>query len=425
MRSTRKNRDLWSINNKKEEKAVLIGIDFPKSTISIEESLSELYQLARTAGAKVAGKFVQSRAKPHPSLYFGKGKVEQVKSFINQEKLNLVIVDDELNPTQERNLEEKLGCKVVDRTRLILDIFALHASSSVGKMQVELAQMEYFLPRLKNIWTEFSRLGGGIGTRGPGEKKIEVDRRIINDRIAAIKSKLEKISHKRKDIRKLRKKTYKKNICFVGYTNAGKSTLMNTLTDSHIGVADKLFSTLSPKTNRVKFEKYEILLTDTVGFIRKLPHQVVRAFMATLEQVKEADLLYHVIDISSDNYRHQMNAVSEVLNELDVKDKPTIRVYNKIDKVSMEPRIQQGKIPSVFISAITNTGLDKLKKETVKQLDEMLTQVTLRIPQKRQDIINVIYKSTHIIDRSYEKNDVLLKCRADERLISRYKDYII
>lgn len=416
---------MWNLQDNKTENAVLIGVDSQNSEVPEEESLSELYQLARTAGAKVSGKFIQKRQQPHYAHYLGKGKLADLKDYVLGNNLNLVIVNDELTPTQESNLEEELGCKVIDRTRLILDIFAMHASSSVGKLQVELAQMEYYLPRLKNIWAEFSRLGGGIGTRGPGEKKIEIDRRIISDRITWIKKKLKVISGQSRDRRKQRKKSFKKNICLVGYTNSGKSSLMNAITGAGVGVANKLFATLSPTTRKIICGKHEVLLTDTVGFIRKLPHQVIEAFMATLEQVQEADLLLHVVDISSENYRHQIKAVRNVLGELKALDRPIIRVYNKIDKLDQELETKEGKSSFVYVSALNNTGINELKKEIERQLDSSVIEIVVKVPQLRQDIISSIYKNAHVIKREYEKNDVILKCYLSRDLVSAYEKYVI
>lgn len=416
---------MWNLQDNKTENAVLIGVDSQNSEVPEEESLSELYQLARTAGTKVSGKFIQKRQQPHYAHYLGKGKLADLKDYVLGNNLNLVIVNDELTPTQESNLEEELGCKVIDRTRLILDIFAMHASSSVGKLQVELAQMEYYLPRLKNIWAEFSRLGGGIGTRGPGEKKIEIDRRIISDRITWIKKKLKVISGQSRDRRKQRKKSFKKNICLVGYTNSGKSSLMNAITGAGVGVANKLFATLSPTTRKIICGKHEVLLTDTVGFIRKLPHQVIEAFMATLEQVQEADLLLHVVDISSENYRHQIKAVRNVLGELKALDRPIIRVYNKIDKLDQELKTKEGNPSAVYVSALNNTGINELKKEIERQLDSSVIEIVVKVPQLRQDIISSIYKNSHVIKREYEKNDVILKCYLSRDLVSAYEKYVI
>lgn len=416
---------MWDLQKKKTEKAVLVGIEYPLSQISGEESLSELYQLAKTAGATVIGKFLQRREHPHNAYYVGSGKVIELREFIEANSINVLIVDDELSPTQESTLEEELKCKVIDRTRLILNIFALHASSSIGKLQVKLAQLRYYLPRLQNIWTEFSRLGGGIGTKGPGEKKIEIDKRIINDRIIFIRKKLEKIKIQGRDRRKERKRNNIKNICLVGYTNSGKSTLMNLMTDSKVKVENKLFATLSPTTRRFSCGKYELLLTDTVGFIRKLPHQVVEAFMATLEQVQEADLLLHIIDLSNNNYRHQIDAVDKVLGELKAMDIPVIRVYNKIDMIDVQQEYDTKNPSTSYLSAIKNKGIDNLLKKIENKLDEGIIKYKLKIPQKRQDIVNSVYKSTCVLNREYDKNDIILECCLNEDTKKMFEKFIL
>ncbi len=416
---------MWEIKDSNIEKAVLVGIKYPDSKITIEESLSELFQLAKTAGAEVKAQFTQKRKLPHQAHYIGKGKLQELKEYVTHNSINVVIVDDELSPTQESNLEEEVGCKVIARTRLILDIFALHASSSVGKLQVELAQMEYYLPRLKNIWTEFSRLGGGIGTRGPGEKKIEIDKRIISDRITGIKRKLKIIAGQRRDRRKQRKESLKKNICLVGYTNSGKSTLMNQITGSKVEVANKLFATLSPVTRNFMCGKYEILLTDTVGFIRKLPHQLVEAFMATLEQVREADMLLHVVDISSEHYRHQIEAVRGVLGELKALDIPIMRIYNKIDKVDCELNIDDKNLSAVYVSGLENKGIDRLKGRIEKYLDGCMNEIVFKIPQARQDVINSIYRNACVVERTYDENDIVLKCYIEKEYIQPLRSYVI
>ncbi len=410
----------------RDELSILIGLETSDSDIDGAESLSELYRLARTAGFSVKGKFIQKRNRPHPRFYIGPGKIRELKGYIEENRVTLSIVDDELTPNQERNLEEELGCRVIDRTRLILDIFALHATTSAGKLQVELAQLEYYLPRLKTIWHEFSRLGGGMRTtRGPGEQRIEVDRRIISDRITAVRKNLEKLSRQRRDLSKQRKKSHLKTVSLTGYTNSGKSTLMNALTGADVQVVNKLFATLSPTTRRMECGKYELLLTDTVGFIRKLPHQVVEAFMATLEQVKEADILLHVIDYSAENYRHQIKAVEKVLGELKVLDRPVIRVYNKTDMLP-----ESGNTPgkrssdSVFISAKEGTGMEDLKAAIETHLDNLTVSLRLKIPQSRQEVINSIHRNCHVTGRNYSGNSVFIDCRMDSGLAGAYKEYI-
>ncbi|NLB35092.1 MAG: GTPase HflX [Elusimicrobia bacterium] len=408
------------------KKAVLIGLDLQISDISINESLEELALLAGTAGVEVIGSFTQTRSQPHQKYFIGSGKVEEVRSFLIQHSANLVIVDDEITATQERNLEDALGCAVIDRTRLILDIFALHASTTAGKLQVELAQLEYYLPRLRVSWHELNRIGGGFRTaRGPGEQKIEVDRRIIGDRITTLKNKLKKIARQRGDLAKQRRRSFIKTISLAGYTNAGKSTLMNALTDAGVDVADKLFATLSPTTRQFSCGKYDALMTDTVGFIRKLPHQVVEAFMATLEQMKEADILLHVIDISSDYHRQQIDAVEKVLLELGVMDRPIIKVYNKVDSLSAEERRNlKNTEEQVFISARTGEGLDSLREVLELHLDRLNENLILKIPISRQDVISAVHNKGHVESQEYRGELVYITCRMDGNLSPAFSEFI-
>lgn len=408
------------------EKAVLIGLDRQHSDISAFESLNELALLAQTAGVEVLESFTQTRNQPHQKLFIGTGKVEEVRDYVLSNSANLVIIDDEITPSQERNLEKELGVTVIDRTRLILDIFALHALTTAGKLQVELAQLEYYLPRLKTIWHEFNRIGGGYRTaRGPGEQRIEVDRRILSDRVTALKKKLKKVARQRQDLAKQRQSSFIKTVSLVGYTNAGKSSLMNRLTDAEVEVADKLFATLSPTTRKFKCGKYEALMTDTVGFIRKLPHQVVEAFMATLEQVKEADILLHVIDLSSPYHRQQIEAVEKVLGELGVMDRPIIKVYNKLDLLAEESAGNM-KITDeqVFVSAHSGLGVDKLLGVVEKQLDALTKYLILKVPHDRQDIINAVHNKGHVVAREYNKEFVYITCRMDEELSRAFREFI-
>ena len=318
------------------EKTILVGMDWGqiKGGWTAEDSLEELKQLADTAGAVVVNRFIQRRAKPDPAFFIGKGKVQELALYAQQENIDLCIFDDELTPVQQRNLELSLGVKIIDRTALILDIFAQRAHSREGKLQVELAQMRYRLPRLSGKGTELSRLGGGIGTRGPGETKLEVDRRRVRTRINDIEKELALVLQQRQQQRQRRKDNEVPLIALVGYTNAGKSTLLNALTDAGVLAENKLFATLDPTTRSVTLPDGEtILFSDTVGFIQKLPHQLVAAFRATLEEVVEADLLLHVVDASHSQREAQEQAVYEVLKELKVAEKPMLLVFNKADRM--------------------------------------------------------------------------------------------
>lgn len=320
-----------------EERAVLAGIDAPMggTTRTTEDSLAELAELARTAGATVVGTFVQKKAKPDTSLFLGRGKVEEMAMFIQNERATLVIFDEELTPSQQRNLEMALGVKILDRTALILDIFAQRARTAAGKLQVELAQLRYSLPRILGQGLVLSRLGGGIGTRGPGETKLEVDRRRIRRRIHDIEGEIERLKKERFLHRERRRAARIPVAALVGYTNAGKSTLLNALTGADVFAEDKLFATLDPTTRSLRLaDDREILVTDTVGFIQKLPHTLVQAFHATLEEVVEADLLLHVVDVSSEAAEFRIEAVTEVLKELGVAEKPMLYVLNKLDRLT-------------------------------------------------------------------------------------------
>jgi len=356
--------------------AVLIGLRWPhQSRWDAEDSLEELAQLAISAGAEPAFRVLQERFLPNPRTLIGPGKAEEVRA-ICEEGVDLVIFDDDLTGSQQRNLEATLGRKVIDRTGLILDIFAQRARSREGKLQVELAQLKYLLPRLTGHGGELSRLGGGIGTRGPGETQLEVDRRRIRRRIVKIEEELEKVRRHRALLRRHRQKRALPTAAVVGYTNAGKSSLLNALTHAALPVADKFFATLDPTLRKVIVPGgREILLSDTVGFIRKLPHQLVEAFKATLEEVRASDLLLHVIDISHPDWQNQSQAVMAVLGELGAAAKPLISVYNKVDKLQHPKAVAflARRPRSVVVSARTGAGLDDLKHamaETLKTVED-------------------------------------------------------
>jgi len=357
------------------EKAFLVGVH-PKSRIPLDGergSLEELESLVEAAGATVTGKAYQVLQEPTPNYYVGRGKANEIAHMVNDEDVDLVVFDEELSPSQQRNLEDLINKKVVDRTRLILDIFAQRAKSREGKLQVELAQLSYMLPRLTGRGREFSQLAGGIGTRGPGETQLEVDRRKVRARIAKIRRELEKVRKTRRVHRERRRERLFPTAAIVGYTNAGKSTLLNAMTGSSVMVADRLFSTLDPTVRLMAFENgRNVLLSDTVGFISKLPHQLVEAFRATLEEVENADLVIHIVDVSHPEYSHQIEAVNIVLDEIGVKHTPIIYALNKIDLLEERALLHSLRMTlptSVAVSALTGEGLEDLKSLIASSLD--------------------------------------------------------
>ena len=367
-----------------EERAILAGLACSgRSGQTIEESIHELERLAETAGAVVVGTFIQRRDRPDAAFFLGKGKVSEMAMEIQNRGASLLILDDELTPSQQYNLEQVLGIKVIDRTALILDIFAQRARSREGKLQVELAQLKYNLPRLGGQGLSLSRLGGGIGTRGPGETKLEVDRRRIYTKIHDVEKQLDEIKERRSMHRLRRRESRIPLVALVGYTNAGKSTLLNKLTGAEVLAEDKLFATLDPTTRHLVLpEQQEILLTDTVGFVRKLPHTLVSAFRATLEEVQEADLLLHVVDCSCEQYEQQIAAVIEVLQELRADQKPTFYVFNKADCMeneSVRARMLQGR-EGICVSARTGENLAELQRRIEQFFRESRVTMKLLIP---------------------------------------------
>ena len=409
------------------EKALLVGLE-RQGKWAIMDSLSELAQLAETAGAEVLGMTWQKRERPDPALFIGKGKVQEL-SLLRQEKdANLIIFDDELSPAQQRNLEKLLGTKVLDRAALILDIFAQRARSHEGKLQVELAQLRYTLPRLGGQGLVLSRLGGGIGTRGPGESKLEVDRRRIRDRIGDIAQQIENIKKQRNLHRKRRQATRIPTVALVGYTNAGTSTLLNTLTTSDVLAEDKLFATLDPTTRHLTLPDGQVaLLTDTVGFIQKLPHHLIAAFRATLEEVLQADILLHIIDISHPQYQEQSKAVYQVLRELKADTKPVITVFNKADKIENQPLLDQvlRQDHSLAISALSGTGTDNLLSIISKFLKEQTVELSLLIPYSESSMIAKLYDVATVHSTEYRDEGiyVLISLPPDE--INRFSIYTV
>ena len=391
------------------EKVVLLGVDVGDDT---KESMKELAELVDTAGATVLESIIQSRERMHPGTYIGKGKIEEVKDRVIELGATGVVCDDELTPAQLRNLEDLLDTKVMDRTMVILDIFAKRATTSEGKIQVELAQLKFSAARLVGLRSSLSRLGGGIGTRGPGEKKLEMDRRLIHERISQLKAELKKVENHRELIRKSRDENLAFNVAIVGYTNAGKSTLLNKLTDANILAEDKLFATLDPTTRKLKLGSgQEILVTDTVGFIRKLPHHLIEAFKSTLEEAKYANLLIHMVDASNEEASSQMLVVYDTLRSLDVVDKDIITVFNKTDL--MEENME---LPRDFhadkvlkMSAKTGEGIEDLKKTVEDILQKQRVYLEHVFPYKDAGKIAIVRKFGEILSEEYIDEGIRIK----------------
>lgn len=391
------------------EKLVLLGVDVGDDT---KESMKELAELVDTAGATVLDSIIQSRERMHPGTYIGKGKIEEVKDRVIELGATGVVCDDELTPAQLRNLEDLLDTKVMDRTMVILDIFAKRATTSEGKIQVELAQLKFSAARLVGLRSSLSRLGGGIGTRGPGEKKLEMDRRLIHERISQLKAELKKVENHRELIRKSRDENLAFNVAIVGYTNAGKSTLLNKLTDANILAEDKLFATLDPTTRKLKLGSgQEILVTDTVGFIRKLPHHLIEAFKSTLEEAKYANLLIHMVDASNEEASSQMLVVYDTLRSLDVVDKDIITVFNKTDL--MEENME---LPRDFhadkvlkMSAKTGEGIEDLKKTVEDILQKQRVYFEHVFPYKDAGKIAIVRKFGEILSEEYIDEGISIK----------------
>ena len=413
------------------ERAILIGMEWGRndSLWTVDDSLEELKQLADTAGATVIKKFIQKRPKPDPAFFIGRGKVQELALYAQQENIDLCIFDDELSPAQQRNIESVMGIRILDSTALILDIFAQRARTNEGKLQVELAQLQYTLPRIMGKGLMLSRLGGGIGTRGPGETKLEVDRRRIRDRIAFIKDQIEKVKAVRSLHRSKRKKNNVFEVSLVGYTNAGKSTLLNTLTNSDIYAKDQLFATLDPTTRQLTLpNKQEIIITDTVGFIQRLPHQLIAAFRSTLEVVTEADLLVHVIDVSHELYKEQAAAVHEVLKEIGAETKPVITVYNKIDKLPPDSKLADRlalEEDTVCISAAKKLNLESLQQMIESHLKSKAVEVTLCIPYAETAKAAQLHETANVLEQEYTENGAVMKVILPVEDLEAYNEYIL
>ena len=410
-----------------EETAILVGVEQPAEW-DVEESLAELERLAETAGAKTVGVVKQKRTKADSAFYIGRGKVSEIAILLQETGASMVIFDNELSPSQQRNLEQAFGVKVIDRTALILDIFAQRARTFEGKLQVELAQMQYHLPRIMGQGLALSRLGGGVGTRGPGETKLEVDRRTIRNKISDIKQQLEVVRRQRGVQRKQRQDKQVPSVALVGYTNAGKSTLLNALTQSDVYAENQLFATLDTTTRSLKLPSgRNLVVTDTVGFIQKLPHSLVSAFRATLEEVVEADLLLHVVDGSSEQYEKQMIAVVDVLRELGAADKPQIVVFNKCDHITNEHRLEQMRRweHSVTVSALCRETLVPLIGKLERFLDEQSIHMMLLIPYEDSGkMLHFLHENANVKQMDYQENGILVEINAGkewESLLTKYQ----
>ena len=412
------------------EKAILVYLATnKKEKFEAEESLQELKGLACTAGAQVIGETYQSRPEISPKYLVGKGKVSEITRLKEEIQANLIIFDHELSPIQQQSLENEIQTKVIDRAQLILDIFAQRARSKEGKLQVELAQLIYLLPRLLGKGEALSRLGGGIGTRGPGEKKLEEDRRRIQDRISKIKKEILKIQNRRANQRKIRKESPIPVVSLVGYTNTGKSTLFNWLSRERIFTSPQLFSTLDPILRRVSFsDGLYFFLSDTVGFIKKIPVELITSFRATLEELKEADCILHIIDINTPNYESQVKAVEATLSEIGVTDIPVIKIFNKVDLLTNNEELLEKNRHSdgrfIYISAKTGTGIQNLKELLRTILFKNMELFYLRIPKSKRELLHSFSKFTVILKRRENGDFFELKIMANPHSILNYLSYI-
>ena len=403
-----------------KERVILIGVQLSAAD-DVFQSLEELKELAATAGAETLAKVIQPRDSYHPGTYIGKGKIEEVRSLIAELDATGVICDDELSPAQLRNLEDELNTKVMDRTMVILDIFASRATTSEGKIQVEMAQLKYRMNRLSGLGVTLSRLGGGIGTRGPGEKKIETDKRIIRDRVTALNRELEQIKKHRDVARQQRTRNSTIVAAIVGYTNAGKSTLLNRLTDANVLSEDKLFATLDPTTRALQLPNGEkILLTDTVGFIRKLPHNLIEAFKSTLEEAKYADIIIHVVDCSNPDMDRQMETVYETLEELQVGDKPIVTLFNKCDKLPEPPVCKDLKAKyTANISAFRGNGIDQLMDILQTIILESRIQIERVFSYAEAGKIQLIRQSGQLESEEYTEDGIKVKAYVPREIYDR------
>ena len=393
-----------------KERVILVGVS-EQDGDDAEDSLAELAELVKTAGASVAGTLIQKRELIHPGTYVGTGKVAEIAELLEHTGATGIVCDDELSPAQLKNLETMLNTKVMDRTLIILDIFAARATTSEGKIQVELAQLKYRLSRLTGLGRSMSRLGGGIGTRGPGEKKLEIDRRLINDRIAQLNRELKEVVKHREIARAKRERNAVPVVAIVGYTNAGKSTLLNHLTDAEVLEEDKLFATLDPTTRMLELEGHQqVLLTDTVGFIRKLPHHLIEAFKSTLEEAKYADYIIHVVDASNPQRDKQMYIVYETLEHLGVKNKKILTLFNKIDIRTDDDPLQDFRADHVLqISATENAGLDAVKDVLQEMLREDKIYIERVIPYAQAGVLQLVRNKGELVSEEYVPEGISIR----------------
>jgi GTP-binding protein HflX len=394
-----------------------------------QAELGELRELLRTAGVAGVGELVQRREHPHPNTYLGGGKLEQLKEELIRADANLVACDDELSPRQERNLEAELGTPVIDRTAIILDIFAAHAHTAEGKLQVELAQLEYNLARMRGLWSHLERLGGGIGTRGPGETQIETDRRLARDRIAALKRRLDRVRQSRSVMRAERERAHLPRIALAGYTNAGKSTLLNALTGASVGVGDRLFHTLDPTTRVLRAGGRDYLLTDTVGFIRKLPHQLVEAFGATLEETRRADLILHVADASVTEHEllAMTGAVEDALHEINADEASRVLVLAKADLVSPERReeLAHRHPDAVLVAAFSGEGIIALSERIEEEFARTLEELELLIPYGEGAVLAELHELAGDLEREETPDGVRVLVRLPASVAARYSRFVL
>jgi GTP-binding protein HflX len=410
------------------ERALLVSAPLkrPGARRLVGEHLRELEELTDTAGAVVVGDLVQQIDKPHPGTYLGAGKIDELRDKVMETDASLVIFDDELSPSQGKNIEDAIGKRVMDRAELILDIFATRARTAEAKMQVELAQLEYMLPRLTRMWTHLEKFRGGIGMRGPGETQLETDRRLISHRIKLLRERLQDVQRGRAIQRQSRRGEFKASL--VGYTNAGKSSILRALSGQEVFVEDRLFATLDPLTRDVDLGDHSrVLVTDTVGFIRKLPHHLVASFRATLEETRDADLLLHVIDASSPTWEEQRMVVDQVLDELEVNDRPKLLVFNKIDLLAhvellaLQERIGNLVPRSVFVSTMTDGGIDPLRRALAMAIRVRRPLTKIRLSPSDGRTLAEIHRDGEVIDQRMEGEELLIEARIDEALAGRIR----